>query len=588
MVNVIYSDSTRLGNRSERMATPSTQVTLMGLAKRLASVGLLTNAEAAHASQVAAAGEKSLVAYLVEDGGYDAAQIALCASTEFGLPVLDLDAMDAATLSLHGVSDQIVRKYRAVPLFRRGSRLFAALSDPTDYRALDEIKFSSGLSTEAILVAHDKLTALVARLLTAQESHPLDDINDADLDALIVQDEDQDTGQANIDVDDAPVVRYVNKLLLDAIGKGASDLHFEPYEKRYRVRYRVDGILREVAAPPPGLANRLAARIKVLARLDIAERRVPQDGRIKLKVSRSRAVDLRVSTCPTLYGEKIVMRVLDAGGGLLTIDKLGFDPPQRELFEKNLRKPYGMILITGPTGSGKTMSLYAGLRELNQPGINISTAEDPVEIVMEGVNQVNVNVKAGLTFASALRSFLRQDPDVILIGEIRDLETAEIAVKAAQTGHLVLATLHTNDAPQTITRLMNMGVPSYNVAAALNLVMAQRLARRLCKLCKKPMELPRAALLREGFSEAEVDAGLTLYEAVGCEQCTEGYKGRVGIYQVMPISDDMRKLIMHEVSDIDIAALASKEGIADLVQAGLEKVREGVTSLSEIRRITKE
>jgi type IV pilus assembly protein PilB len=588
MVNVIYSDSTRLGNRSERMATPSTQVTLMGLAKRLASVGLLTNAEAAHASQVAAAGEKSLVAYLVEDGGYDAAQIALCASTEFGLPVLDLDAMDAATLSLHGVSDQIVRKYRAVPLFRRGSRLFAALSDPTDYRALDEIKFSSGLSTEAILVAHDKLMALVARLLTAQESHPLDDINDADLDALIVQDEDQDTGQANIDVDDAPVVRYVNKLLLDAIGKGASDLHFEPYEKRYRVRYRVDGILREVAAPPPGLANRLAARIKVLARLDIAERRVPQDGRIKLKVSRSRAVDLRVSTCPTLYGEKIVMRVLDAGGGLLTIDKLGFDPPQRELFEKNLRKPYGMILITGPTGSGKTMSLYAGLRELNQPGINISTAEDPVEIVMEGVNQVNVNVKAGLTFASALRSFLRQDPDVILIGEIRDLETAEIAVKAAQTGHLVLATLHTNDAPQTITRLMNMGVPSYNVAAALNLVMAQRLARRLCKLCKKPMELPRAALLREGFSEAEVDAGLTLYEAVGCEQCTEGYKGRVGIYQVMPISDDMRKLIMHEVSDIDIAALASKEGIADLVQAGLEKVREGVTSLSEIRRITKE
>lgn len=570
------------------MATPSTQVTLIGLAKRLASVGLLTDAEAADASQAAAAGEKSLVAYLVEEGGYDAAQIALCASTEFGLPVLDLDAMDTAALSLHGVSDQIVRKYRAIPLFRRGSRLFAALSDPTDYRALDEIKFSSGLSTEAILVAHDKLTALVTRLLASQENHPLDDINDADLDALIVEDENQDTGPANIDVDDAPVVRYVNKLLLDAIGKGASDLHFEPYEKRYRVRYRVDGILREVAAPPPGLANRLAARIKVLARLDIAERRVPQDGRIKLKVSRNRAVDLRVSTCPTLYGEKIVMRVLDAGGGLLTIEKLGFDPAQRELFEHNLKKPYGMILITGPTGSGKTMSLYAGLRELNQPGINISTAEDPVEIVMEGVNQVNVNVKAGLTFASALRSFLRQDPDVILIGEIRDLETAEIAVKAAQTGHMVLATLHTNDAPQTITRLMNMGVPSYNVAAALNLVLAQRLARRLCKLCKKPMDLPRAALLREGFSEAEVDAGLTIYEPVGCEQCTEGYKGRVGIYQVMPISEDMRKLIMHEVSDLDIAALAAKEGIADLVQAGLDKVREGVTSLSEIRRITKE
>ncbi|MFZ5492847.1 MAG: type IV-A pilus assembly ATPase PilB [Pseudomonadota bacterium] len=570
------------------MATPSTQVTLIGLAKRLASVGLLTDAEAAHASQTAAAREMSLVSYLVEEGGYDAEQVALCASTEFGLPVLDLDAIDPAVLSMHGVSEQIVRKYRAMPLFRRGNRLFAALSDPTDYRALDEIKFSSGLSTEAILVAHDKLMALVGRLLSSQDAQPLDDINDADLDALVMADEEPDTGGANIDVDDAPVVRYVNKLLLDAIGKGASDLHFEPYEKRYRVRYRIDGILREVAAPPPGLANRLAARVKVLARLDIAERRVPQDGRIKLKVSRQRTVDLRVSTCPTLYGEKIVMRVLDAGGGLLSVEKLGFDPEQRALFEKNLHKPYGMILITGPTGSGKTMSLYAGLRELNQPGINISTAEDPVEIVMEGVNQVNVNVKAGLTFAAALRSFLRQDPDVILIGEIRDLETAEIAVKAAQTGHMVLATLHTNDAPQTITRLMNMGVPSYNVAAALNLVMAQRLARRLCKLCKKPLDLPPAALLREGFSQEEVDAGLTVYEAVGCDQCTEGYKGRVGIYQVMPISEDMRKLIMHEVSDIDIAQQAAKEGIADLVQAGLAKVREGVTSLSEIRRITKE
>ena len=570
------------------MATPSTQVTLIGLAKRLASVGLLTDAEAAHASQAAAARETSLVAYLVEEGGYDAAQVALCASTEFGLPVLDLDAMDPAVLSMHGVSEQIVRKYRAVPLFRRGNRLFTAVSDPTDYRALDEIKFSSGLSTEAILVAHDKLTALVTRLVNAHENQPLDDINDADLDALVTTDEEQDTGASNIDVDDAPVVRYVNKLLLDAIGKGASDLHFEPYEKRYRVRYRVDGILREVAAPPPGLANRLAARVKVLARLDIAERRVPQDGRIKLKVSRQRTVDLRVSTCPTLYGEKIVMRVLDAGGGLLSVEKLGFDPDQRELFEKNLHKPYGMILITGPTGSGKTMSLYAGLKELNQPGINISTAEDPVEIVMEGVNQVNVNVKAGLTFAAALRSFLRQDPDVILIGEIRDLETAEIAVKAAQTGHMVLATLHTNDAPQTITRLMNMGVPSYNVAAALNLVMAQRLARRLCTHCKTPLDLPRAALLREGFSEEEIDAGLTVYEAVGCDLCTEGYKGRVGIYQVMPISDDMRKLIMHEVSDLDIAQQAAKEGIVDLVKAGLVKVREGTTSLSEIRRITKE
>ena len=572
------------------MATPSTRLSLIGLAKRLARDGLLSEAEAAHASDIAAARETPLVAYLVETTGLDAAQIALCASSEFGLPVFDLDAFDAELLSLHGVSDQIIRKYRALPLFRRGNRLFAAVSDPTDYRALDEIKFSSGLSTEAVLVPHDKLSALLARVLANAENQPLDEINDADLDALVVQDEESDpgAGTSNIDVDDAPVVRYVNKLLLDAISKGASDLHFEPYEKRYRVRYRVDGILREMAAPPPGLANRLAARIKVLARLDIAERRVPQDGRIKLKVSRNRAVDLRVSTCPTLYGEKIVMRVLDGGNGLLTVDELGFNPAQRELFEHNLQKPYGMVLITGPTGSGKTMTLYAGLKELNQPGINISTAEDPVEIVMEGVNQVNVNVKAGLTFAAALRSFLRQDPDVILIGEIRDLETAEIAVKAAQTGHMVLATLHTNDAPQSITRLMNMGVPSYNVAAALNLIMAQRLARRLCKVCKRPLELPRQTLLKEGFGEEEIDAGLTIYEAVGCDRCTGGYKGRIGIYQVMTISDDMRKLITREASDIEIAAQAQREGIADLIQAGLDKVREGVTSLSEIHRITKD
>ncbi len=573
------------------MATPSTRLSLIGLAKRLAKEGVMSESEAALASDAAAAREMSLVAYLVEEGQQDAAQIALCASTEFGLPVFDLEALDPELLSTHGVSDQIIRKYRALPLFRRGNRLFAAVSDPTDYRALDEIKFSSGLSTEAVLVPHDKLAALLTRVLAASDNQPLDDINDADLDALVVQDEEDtgaNAGASNIDVDDAPVVRYVNKLLLDAISKGASDLHFEPYEKRYRVRYRVDGILREMAAPPPGLANRLAARIKVLARLDIAERRVPQDGRIKLKVSRNRAVDLRVSTCPTLYGEKIVMRVLDGGSGLLTIDQLGFNAAQRELFEHNLQKPYGMLLITGPTGSGKTMTLYAGLKELNQPGINISTAEDPVEIVMEGVNQVNVNVKAGLTFAAALRSFLRQDPDVILIGEIRDLETAEIAVKAAQTGHMVLATLHTNDAPQSITRLMNMGVPPYNVAAALNLIMAQRLARRLCKHCKQPQDLPRQTLLREGFAEEEIDAGLTVYEAVGCEHCTGGYKGRTGIYQVMPISDEMRKLITREASDIEIAAQAQREGIADLVRAGLDKVREGVTSLGEIHRITKD
>ncbi|HCZ48289.1 MAG TPA: type IV-A pilus assembly ATPase PilB [Gammaproteobacteria bacterium] len=570
------------------MATPSTRLTLTGLAKRLVNERVLDEAEASRASEAAAAEDCSLVSYLIEKAGHDSARIALCASTEFGLPVFDLEALDPELLSLHGVSEQVILKHRALPLFRRGNRLFAAVSDPTDYRALDEIKFSSGLSTEAVLVPHDQLSAMLTQVLANQAEQPLDEIDDADLDALVVQDEEADAGPGNVDVDDAPVVRYVNKLLLDAINKGASDLHFEPYEKRYRVRYRLDGILREVAAPPAGLANRLAARIKVLARLDIAERRVPQDGRIKLKVSRNRSVDLRVSTCPTLYGEKIVMRVLDGGSGLLTVDQLGFNSAQRDIFMKNLGKPYGMLLITGPTGSGKTMTLYAGLKELNQPGINISTAEDPVEIVMEGINQVNVNVKAGLTFASALRSFLRQDPDVILIGEIRDLETAEIAVKAAQTGHMVLATLHTNDAPQTITRLMNMGVPSYNVAAALNLVMAQRLARRLCNHCKKPIELPRQTLLREGFTEQELDAGLTVYDAVGCDRCTDGYKGRIGIYQVMTISDDMRALIMREASAIEIAEQATRESIADLVRAGLDKVRDGVTSLGEIRRITKE
>jgi type IV pilus assembly protein PilB len=572
------------------MATPSTRLTLTGLARRLVNEGVLDEAEAARASEAAASGETSLVSHLVEKSGVDALRVALSASTEFGLPVFDLESLDPELLSLHGVSEQVVVKHRALPLFRRGNRLFAAVSDPTDYRALDEIKFSSGLSTEAVLVPHDQLLAMLAQVLANHTGQPLDEINDADLDALVVQEEDlnADSGIGTVDVDDAPVVRYINKLILDAINKGASDLHFEPYEKRYRVRYRLDGILREVAAPPAGLANRLASRIKVLARLDIAERRVPQDGRIKLKVSRNRAVDLRVSTCPTLYGEKIVMRVLDGGSGLLTVDQLGFDAAQREIFMHNLAKPYGMLLITGPTGSGKTMTLYAGLKELNQPGINISTAEDPVEIVMEGVNQVNVNVKAGLTFAAALRSFLRQDPDVILIGEIRDLETAEIAVKAAQTGHMVLATLHTNDAPQTITRLMNMGIPSYNVAAALNLVMAQRLARRLCNHCKKPIELPRQTLLREGFTEQELDAGLTVHDAVGCDRCTDGYKGRIGIYQVMTISDDMRTLIMQEATAMEIAAQAERDGIADLVRAGLDKVRDGVTSLSEIHRITKE
>jgi type IV pilus assembly protein PilB len=570
------------------MATPSTQVTLIGLARRLVVDGLVSESEAARLAEAAAREKLPLVSYLVRVRGMDASAVALSAAHEFGLPVFDLDAMEREVLASRVVSEQLLLKHHALPLYRRGTRVYVAISDPTNYQALDEIKFSSGLATEPVLVEDDKLQALLEKTIESGETTPLDEIADVDLEGLVIGDDLPADESLGPDVDDAPVVRYVNKMLLDAINKGASDLHFEPYEKRYRVRFRVDGVLREVAAPPVALAPRIAARIKVLARLDIAERRVPQDGRIKMKISRSRSIDFRVSTCPTLHGEKIVMRVLDTSARMLDIAGLGFESEQQRIFEENLFKPYGMVLITGPTGSGKTMTLYAGLKLMNRPGINISTAEDPVEILMDGINQVNVNVKTGLTFGAVLRSFLRQDPDVILIGEVRDQETAEIAVKAAQTGHLVLATLHTNDAPQSITRLMNMGVPSYNVAAALNLVMAQRLARRLCPHCKRPAEIPEAALLREGFTEEDIRAGLTVYEPGGCSQCVDGYKGRIAIYQVMPISEGLRRLIMREATDLELAEQAARDGVRNLQQSGLEKVRQGVTSLAEVRRVTKD
>ena len=573
------------------MATANPTVILTGLARKLVDEGLIEEAAAETALTTAGKEKIPFVSHLVTQKLVDAKAIAVCASADFGIPVFDLDSLDLEMAATKLVGEKLIRKHHSLPLYKRGQRLYVAVSDPTNFQGLDEIKFNVGLSTEAILVEEDKLTRTIEKVLEEQEDVTgLDDFGDDDLDDLdLVSDEDEAADEAGSDteIDDAPVVRYVNKLLLDAINKGASDLHFEPYEKKYRIRFRVDGILKEVAQAPISMARKIAARIKVVSALDISEKRVPQDGRMKLKFGK-RAIDFRVSTCPMLFGEKIVMRILDPSSAQLGIEMLGYEPDQRAIFEENLAKPYGMLLITGPTGSGKTVSLYTGINIINTPDINISTAEDPAEIVLEGVNQVNVNVKQGLTFASALKSFLRQDPDVILIGEIRDLETGEIAIKAAQTGHMVMATLHTNDAPQTVTRLLNMGIPSYNIASALNLIIAQRLTRRLCKHCKKQIEVPEPALREEGFNEEQIKAGISIYGAVGCDQCTEGYKGRAGIYQVMPISEEMAKLIMSEATALDLAAQAESEGINDLRKSGLLKVIQGITTLDEINRVTKE
>jgi type IV pilus assembly protein PilB len=505
------------------------------------------------------------------------------------VPLFDLDAMEMEMASVALVNEKLIRKHNALPLTKRGNRLYVAVSDPTNLTALDEFKFATGTNTEAILVEDDKLAKLIEKSLEAMNKtmEGLDDSSLEDLDITGGDEEPQGDSVTEQDAEEAPVVRFVNKVLLDAINKGASDIHFEPYETLYRVRFRQDGMLHEVTNPPISLAGKIAARIKVMSRLDTSERRVPQDGRIKLKISKSRAIDFRVSTCPTLFGEKIVMRILDPSSAKLGIDALGYEPEQKKLYMDALNMPYGMILVTGPTGSGKTVSLYTGLNILNTPDRNISTAEDPAEINLPGVNQVNVNPKVGLTFAAALKSFLRQDPDVIMVGEIRDLETAEIAIKAAQTGHMVLSTLHTNDAPQTLSRLMNMGVAPFNIASAVSLIIAQRLGRRLCSHCKSVHDIPRQALLDAGFREDEVDT-LKIYQAVGCDQCTEGYKGRVGIYQVMPISEEMGRIIMAGGNSIDLADQARKEGIPDLRASGLKKVRQGVTSLEELNRVVTE
>ena len=566
------------------------EIHLVGLARRLAMDGLLSEGQAAEVIAKAKSRRQPIVSYLVEEKILTSAQIAEAAADEFGVPLLDLAAFNLEVAPTDLVNRKLIQRHHALPLWQRGNTLFIGLSDPTNIAAADEIKFQTGLNTDIVVVEEDKLTRAINDIIEKSEASAFDNLGDADLDNLEVVDEEEDfdATEDSSNVDDAPVVRFVNKILLDAINKGASDIHFEPYEKSYRVRYRLDGILREVANPPAGFAPRLSARIKVMSKLDIAERRVPQDGRIKLNISRNRAIDFRVSTCPMVHGEKIVIRVLDPSNTQMGIEQLGMEPAQQEAFKTAISQPWGLILVTGPTGSGKTVSLYTALNMLNTSDRNISTAEDPVEIQVPGINQVNVISKVGFDFAAALRSFLRQDPDIIMVGEIRDLETAEIAVKAAQTGHLVLSTLHTNDAPQTISRLMNMGIPPFNIASSVSLIMAQRLARKLCQSCKVEEKISREDLLKAGFDESELD-DLVTYRAEGCDECGHsGFKGRQGLYQAMTISPEMQKLILANANAGELNAQAKKEGIGDLRRAGLNKVKEGLTSLEEVYRVTTE
>ena len=579
-------------NENASLALGGARTGLGGLPQRLVQDGVVDEAAMLEALNAAKERRTNIVTQLVSSGAASARDIAVAASNEFGVPLFDLDAINLDVETVRVASDKLIAKHRVLPIFRRGRRLFLAVADPTNQHAIDEIKFQTTLSIEVVLVEEDKLQRAIDKAIEQAEAAitPLAGDDDVDLDSLEVTggEDENDEKISRDDVEDAPIVRFVNKVMLDAIRRGASDIHFEPYEKIYRVRFRMDGVLREIAQPPVALAQKLSARLKVMSRLDIAERRVPQDGRIKMKLSKSRAIDFRVSTCPTLFGEKIVMRILDPSQAALGIESLGYEPFQKALYEKYLAKPQGMILVTGPTGSGKTVSLYTGLNILNREDTNISTAEDPSEINLPGVNQVNVNPKVGLTFAAAMRAFLRQDPDVIMVGEIRDLETAEIAIKAAQTGHLVLSTLHTNDAPQTLTRLVDMGVKPYAIATSVSLIIAQRLARRLCSQCKQPMDIPEEALLKEGFTHEDVKGGLRIFVPKGCGSCTDGYKGRVGIYQVLPITDTIARIILAGGSAPEIGDQAAKEGVWDLRRSGLEKVRSGLTSLEEINSVTVE
>ncbi|HEY1027190.1 MAG TPA: type IV-A pilus assembly ATPase PilB [Pseudomonas sp.] len=560
---------------------------LTGLARQLVNASLLDERTASQAFAQALRNKIPLVSYLVQNKLASSRAVAEIAAEQFGVPYFDLSAIDKEHQPREIISEKLCRQHRVLPLYRRGNKLFIALSDPTNHQAITDVQFSTGMSTEALLVEDDKLGDALDKFFDTGTSG-MEDLADVDLDGLDVEavsDEADDAG-AGGDADDAPVVRFINKMLLDAIKGGSSDLHFEPYEKAYRVRFRTDGMLHEVARPPIQLASRLSARLKVMAQLDISERRRPQDGRIKMKVSKTKAIDFRVNTLPTLWGEKIVMRILDPTSAQMGIDALGYEEIQKELYLTALKQPQGMILVTGPTGSGKTVSLYTGLNILNTPDINISTAEDPVEINLEGINQVNVNPKHGMDFSQALRAFLRQDPDVIMVGEIRDLETAEIAIKAAQTGHMVMSTLHTNSAAETLTRLRNMGVPAFNIATSVNLIIAQRLARKLCS-CKKEVTIPHDALLKEGFPEEKIGS-FKLYAANGCDNCKGGYKGRVGIYEVVKITPALQRIIMEEGNSIEIAEQARADGFNDLRTSGLLKAMHGITSLEEVNRVTKD
>ena len=572
------------------MVATASQSNLAGLPRRLVQDGIISEEQLQEAGEAAKKERLPLIAYLVGQDLADARAVAVAASHEFGVPLLDLDAVDIDLDVIRAVDQKLITKHRVLPLVKRGKRLFLGIADPTNLQAIDDIKFATTLSIDPVVVEQDKLEERINKAIEAVDTSMsgLDD-DDFDLENLDITggDDEEDEIQKD-DIEDAPVVRFVNKVLLDAIKRGASDVHFEPYEKIFRVRTRLDGVLSEVAQPPVILANKVCARLKVMSRMDIAERRVPQDGRIKMRLSKNRAIDFRVNTCPTLFGEKIVLRILDPSSAKLGIEMLGYEDHQRLLYEKHLAKPYGMILVTGPTGSGKTVSLYTGLNMLNTVDRNISTAEDPAEINLPGINQVNVNPKVGLTFASALKAFLRQDPDVIMVGEIRDLETAEIAIKAAQTGHLVLSTLHTNDAPKTLTRMVDMGVKPYAIATSISLIIAQRLARRLCSNCKEVKDIPREALEKEGFTAEELDEGVTIFgpKDKGCKQCNNGYKGRLGIFQVMEVSETMGRIIMEGGNAMQIAEQAAQEGVIDLRQAGLNKVKDGVTSLEEVNRVT--
>lgn len=559
---------------------------LNGLARSLTQAGLIDADNAKEALDVAKKEHLSFISVAVKKGYVDSLKVAVLASTEFGLPLLDLSVFNPELFVKDIVSNDLIEKHKVLPLFKRGNRLFVAQSDPSNITAIDEIKFNTGMNVDPIIVEENKLAILVEKF-TSEEDNAFDDFGDDDLDVDIENPEEAKKQDEPGTGDDAPIVRFVNKILLDAIKKGSSDIHFEPYEKRYRVRYRTDGILQEVSSPPINLSGKIAARLKVMSQMDISERRLPQDGRIKMKLSKTKAIDFRVNTLPTLWGEKIVLRILDPSSAQMGIDALGYEEDQKALYMEALAQPQGMILVTGPTGSGKTVSLYTGLNILNTEEANISTAEDPVEINLEGINQVNVNAKVGLDFGEALRSFLRQDPDIVMVGEIRDLDTASIAIKAAQTGHLVLSTLHTNSAPETLTRLANMGIPAFNIATSVTLIIAQRLGRRLCSACKQPAELPEQVLLDAGLTKEMIAEG-EFFQPVGCDACNKGYKGRVGIYEVVKITPALSKIIMDGGNSLEIAAVAKDEGFNSLRISALQKVAQGVTSLEEANRVTSE